>query len=213
MPNKFHLVLSCFILFILITEGSCRREMSVENALNNPLQDSSALEGNWTLVSVHAVSQATEQDTANGAIFTAVTTSAYTTTHNTGTVQFTADSMSGTGIGYSIADTSVEYDYINGGFLDSTVSPLSFTAPPANSSTFYQLIGTDSLSFPSGSSLITVPTIPGAPSGTLSGATFVINGNTMTMTSVTNQTIMVSILGVPEPLSVQATVSTVLQRQ
>jgi hypothetical protein len=205
MPHKFFVALAGVIL---VTMASCHKETSIEGVTGK-----NVLQGDWTLVSVHAQSQATEQDTVNGVVYTVLTVSNYTTTDNTGMVSFSADSMSGAGIGYSIADTSIEYDYINGGFLDSTAYPLGFTVPAANSSSFYQLVGTDSLSFPQGSNLISVPVIPGAPSGSVSGAKFVISGNTLTMTSVVDQTVLVPILGVMEPLLVRATVTIILQRQ
>lgn len=177
--QKLTLVAAAIILILI---ASCSKSKSGPST-QGPLG------GNWNFVSLHMQTQATIQATIPGPAGPetdkTVTNSNYTTIKNAGVIVFTADSMVATGLTYTIADSLYAYNYINGIFTDSSHSPFTGGFPPINNSSAYKLIGTDSLYFPGGGSLAG---LSGSQATVASGAKFVINGNTMTITGQINQT-------------------------
>jgi hypothetical protein len=141
----------------------------------------SELAGNWNFVSLGVSVTNTVQETVGSVTEKSVTVSNYTTTNNTGLITFSADSMFGKGIGYSVNVNAMGYEYQNGVLLDSVSEPFTFTYPPTNSSAAYKLVGTDSLVYPAGG-LVTLPGSAAAqPTGPVGGH-LAITGNKLVLT-------------------------------
>ena len=175
MANKIT-VLSAILVVLII--GACKKSNSGSSSSTNPLTG-----GTWNFVdlSSNANLTATESGLISGKI---VDITDFTTIDNSGTITFTADSMSGSGIGYTIDTTYTTYTYV-GSTSDTVTTPYTTTIAPTSSSTSYQLIGSDSIYFGSGTpfsvSLYAGDTIK------IEGAHFSISGNTLTLTSIINQ--------------------------
>ncbi len=160
----------CFISAALLLLLACKKDSSSAG-------NTSAIAGNYTFLSVAATTSATAIDNADGTIFKTVTTSAYTSTQNAGSVSITSSDFNANGIGYTIADTAYALSYIDGEFTDSLSSPFGFTYPPTSSSSSYVLVGQDSITY-TGANIFAAPGTTGT-----TGARIAINGNLLIMTT------------------------------
>ena len=175
MANKITF-LSAF--FVLLMVGACKKSNSGSSNTPNPLT------GTWNFVDLSSNGNLTA--TESGLISAKlIDITDFTTIDNSGTITFTADSMAGSGIGYTIDTTYTTYTYIEGSAGDTVTTPYTTTISPTSSSTSYQLIGSDSIYFGSGTpfavSLYAGDTIK------IEGAHFSISGNTLTLTSTIDQ--------------------------
>ncbi len=141
----------------------------------------SQLAGNWSFVSLGVNVTNTVVETLGGITDKSVTVSNYTTTNNTGLVTFSADSMFGKGIGYTVNTNAKGYEYENGVLLDSVSQPFTFIYPPTNSSAAYKLVGTDSLVYPAGG-FVTIPGSAAAQATGPVGGHLAITGNNLVLT-------------------------------
>jgi hypothetical protein len=142
-----------------------------------------------------------------------VTISQYTTTNNSGLVTFSADSMFGKGVGYSINTVAEGYVYENGAFIDSVDVPFSFTYPPTNSTAKYQLIGKDSIYFPGGGGFASASGSGGIQQTAGGGGHIVISGNKMTLSVVVSQSTTQSAGGITVTNLAQGTETVILTKQ
>ena len=116
---------------------------------------------------------------------------------NLGSITFTADSLELAGVGYTI-DTTYTTITNTGISIDTTISPLMTTAAPSSASFSYQLIGQDSIYFPSGSPFaLNVDSIQ--PPIQIHGAHFTITNNTLTFTSTLIQSGNETVNGITAP--------------
>jgi hypothetical protein len=168
MRNKFPLLTYASILMLLI--AACHKSNSGGSNSSGPLV------GNWNFINMNVHTQAT---TNEGAGVTAVAISNYITQDNTGTIQFTNDSMVITNLAYSVDTTFTTYFYLAGVLLDSATTPISTSLPATSGTLAYTAVGSDSLFFPNGGLLPQGLT----GNGQGSGATYVLSGNTLTVTS------------------------------
>ena len=175
---------------MILTMVACKKSNSGSSSSTNPLAG-----GTWNFVdlSSNANLTATESGLISGKI---VDLTDFTTIDNSGTISFTADSMSGSGIGYTIDTTYTTYTYA-GTTSDTVTTPYTTTISPTSSSTSYQLIGSDSIYFGSGTpfsvSLYAGDTVK------IEGAHFSISGNTLTLTSTIDQAGSVTYEGITAP--------------
>jgi hypothetical protein len=187
MANKITVLSAVLVLFMM---GACKKSNSGSGSTTNPLAG-----GTWNFVglSSNANLTATESGLISGKI---VDITDFTTIDNSGTITFTADSMSGSGIGYTIDTTYTTYTYV-GSTGDTVTTPYTTTISPTSSSTSYQLIGSDSIYFGSGTpfsvSLYAGDTVK------IEGAHFSISGNTLTLTSTIDQAGSVTYGGITAP--------------
>jgi hypothetical protein len=139
-----------------------------------------SVQGNWKFLYLTAQTQGTA--TVSGV--TDITKSTYTTTDNSGTFSFTADSVVVTNLTYTANFSAEAYTYLGSTLLDSLSEPLSETIPATNESTAYKQIGNDSLYFPSGGFSA------GGSMGTTiaSGARYVISNDTLKINQQLNIT-------------------------
>ena len=178
------------------TWGACKKSNSGSSTTANPLAG-----GTWNFVdlSSNANLTATESGLISGKI---VDITDFTTIDNSGSITFTADSMSGSGIGYTIDTTYTTYTTV-AGTTDTVTTPYTTTIAPTSSSTSYQLIGTDSIYFGAGTpfsvSLYAGDTVK------IEGAHFSISGNTLTLTSTIDQAGNVTYEGLTVPSVTQIT--------
>ena len=119
--------LAFLALAALLLMLSCKKDSSAGG-------NSSVIAGSYNFLSVAATTNATATDNSDGTIFKTITTSAYTSTQNAGTVSITSNDFNANGIGYTINDTAYALSYTDGEFTDSLSSPFGFTYPPTTSS-------------------------------------------------------------------------------
>jgi hypothetical protein len=205
MSKKFRFAASALFLFIFI---ACKKDNGSGGGGATP----TALAGNWTFSSLTAKTQSTVTATSGGLTDKDLTVSQYTTTNNSGLITFSADSMYGKGIGYSINTVAKGYEYENGVLLDSVDAPFSFTYPSSNSASKYQLIGKDSIYFPGGG-LVNPPGSSGSIPTVASGGHIVFNGNTISITVSINQNTTQSAGGITAVSQDQGVETVTLTRQ
>jgi hypothetical protein len=187
MVNKVTFLSAVLVLFMT---GACKKSNNSNSTTTNPLAG-----GTWNFVDLSSDAKltATESGIISAQI---VDVTDFTTIDNSGTISFTADSMSGSGIGYTIDTTYTTYTYI-GTTEDSTTTPYTTTVSPTSSSSGYQLIGTDSIYFGAGTPFSV--TLYAGDTVKIEGVHFTINGNTLTFTSAINQAGNVTYEGVTAP--------------
>lgn len=183
-------------VLVIFFMGACKKSNSGSNSSTNPLVGET---WNFVNLSSNANLTATESGLVSAKI---VDLTDFTTIDNSGTITFTTDSMSGSGIGYTIDTTYTTYTYV-GSTGDTVTTPFTTTVAPTSSSTSYQLIGSDSIYFGSGTpfsvSLYAGDTIK------IEGAHFSISGNTLTLTSTIDQAGSVIYEGITAPSVTQIT--------
>lgn len=181
------------VLMLLMT-GACKKSNSGGSTTTNPLAG-----GTWNFVDLSSDAKVTA--TESGLISaTIIDVTDFTTTANSGTISFTADSMSGSGIGYTIDTTYTTYTII-GTSEDSATTPYTTTISPTSSSTGYQLIGTDSIYF--GASTPFSVTLYAGDTVKIEGVHFTISGNNLTLTSIIDQAGSVTYEGITAPAVTQ----------
>jgi hypothetical protein len=196
MANKITVLSAVFVLFMM---GACKKSNSGSSTTTNPLT------GTWNFVdlSSNANLTATESGLISAQL---IDITDFTTIDNSGTITFTADSMAGSGIGYTIDTTYTTYTYV-AGTGDTVTTPYTTTISPTSSSTSYQLIGSDSIYFGSGTpfsvSLYAGDTVK------IEGAHFSISGTTLTLTSTIDQAgnVTYNSLTVPSVTQIKSTIT------
>lgn len=135
---------------------------------------SNVVTGNWNFVNMNTQTKVVAVIGGD----TTITIANYITQNNSGSIDFTVDSMDVNGLAYSVSATATTYAYYQGIPYDTLTSPFSATLPATSMNAGYKLIGTDSLYFPNGGLL------PAGISSTSQGqgAHFVISGDTLRMT-------------------------------
>ena len=178
------------ICFLSVSIFSCQKELSIDTSLpggnNNGGTDAAALIGDWKFVSNMVNVESSTTYSQGGIPFKAIASYKDTTEDNTGTLTVTSSSFNIKNLGYTIS-TNVEI-VIPLSPDDNQSLPFEYTVPALNSTTSYQLIGSDSLYFPSGTIFQTPD-----PTGTLpsssppSGAKFKITGSNLAIMASSSQ--------------------------
>lgn len=177
-------------VLVILTMVACKKSNSGSGANN--------LAGTtWNFTSLTSNTNITASETVLGQTIKIVDIADFTTIDNTGTIAFTADSMVGTGVGYTIDTTYTTYDYV-ASTIDTVVSPLQTTVAPTNSTAGYKLIGSDSIYFENGSSPFSVSLYAG-DTVQIQGAHYSISGSTLTLTSTLTKTQSIDTLGTSIP--------------
>ena len=152
--------LSCGLIIV-----SCKKS-------NSSSSSSNAVTGTYTFVNMNVQSKETQTE-AGGIVAVAVAN--YITQNNTGTIQFTTDSMAASGVGYSVDTSVVTGFYLGGTLYAADTTAFTATVPATSTTQAYKLVGTDSLYFPNGGLIPTGLT----SSGIGQGARFVATGDTL----------------------------------
>ncbi|HET6256968.1 MAG TPA: hypothetical protein VFE32_23045 [Puia sp.] len=188
------------IAFCLLVSVACKKSNHSGNSGPNPL------EGSWTFEGETSNADITSTATFGPIAVKVVNLLDFRTIDNMGSLTFMSDSLNAVGVGYTIDTTYTTYTY-TGITTDTTVSPLSATVQPTNTSVSYKLIGQDSIYFPNGSPFaLNVDSIQ--PPIQINGAHFTISGNTLTFTSTLNQSGNETINGITAPTT--GTISSVI---
>ena len=201
MKKPVILMLSSLLMALAII--SCKKDSA-----NSSQGGSNAVTGTWKLVSIQANAESDVQYTDNGVVYKTVTLSNYTSTNNTGTIVFTADSMKSTNVSYTVNTTAVGYEYEDGVLLDSISSPFNVDVPSSSSAGTYKLVGTDSITY-SGATF----TNGGYPQASTNGSKIKINGNLMTLTTYAFKDSVIDDSGISEDHKDKATIVSTLQKQ
>ena len=143
---------------------------------SNKSNTSQGLVGTWNFLGVSAQSKMVVSE---GSGVTMVAYPAFVTTNNLGSITFSKDSMSASGIGYKVDTAFWAYFYYGSSvYYDSTRQTLSYTVPPTSTSSKYSLIGTDSIYFPKGGLLTTFDS-----ASTGQGCTYVLRGDSLLLST------------------------------
>jgi hypothetical protein len=188
MPNRIPLLVIAVCLLLTV---ACKKSNHSGNSGPNPLL------GSWTFAGETTNATVTYTASFGPISVKVVNLIDFRTIDNTGSFNFTSDSLDAIQVGYSIDTTYTSYAY-TGLTIDTTVSPLTNTTPPANTSSNYELIGNDSIYFPHGSPFA-VAADSVQPPIQINGAHFTISGNTLTLTSTINQSGNANLGGVTVP--------------
>lgn len=201
MLNRFTLLSAAFCLLIF---AACKKS----NSGGNP---SDPLVGNWTFTGETSNAHVTASESLGPVSLELVDPIVFRTINNTGTFTFTSDSLDAAGIGYTVDTTYTSYLY-TGATVDSTTDTLNVTQPPTSSNVTYQLVGTDSINFPSGSPFA-LKIDSGQQTIQINGAHFTISGSTLTLTSTLTQTVNEMLDGVSIPTTAQVSSVITLTKQ
>lgn len=188
MSNRipFLLITGCLLFSV-----ACKKSSHSGNSGPNPLV------GSWTFAGETTNANITYTASVGPFSVKVVNLIDFRTINNVGRFTFTSDSLDAIGVGYSIDTTYTSYTY-TGLTIDTAVSPLMTTAQPANASSNYELIGSDSIYFPHGSPFaIAADSVQ--PPIQITGAHFAISGNTLTLTSTINQSGNETVSGITVP--------------
>ena len=157
------------ILITMVMLASCKKDKTSATT--------SGIEGTYKFKSFSAQTQSSIAGNLGDKI---VTLSDYTTTNNGGTLTFANNTVTVTGLTYSVNTQAEFYEYYNNSLLDSASYPFNFTLPASNSTAQYQLVGTDSIYFPNGG-ITTISDGSGTYQGKAGGGRYSINGNVLTI--------------------------------
>jgi hypothetical protein len=191
------LLAACFVFFIACKKSS-----------NNNNSNSSVLSGNWAFMGFNAKTTTTDQYTS-GSVYKSITNAEYVTAANGGSISFSGNAITASGITYSSVDTMFETDYKDNVIVDTFTSTYPFTIPSTNSSTTFELIGTDSIHFTSANMIGFVAFRTPDPSGGI----FSISGSIMTLTTNTVEDKVIDSAGFTINQHETATVIATLQKQ
>jgi hypothetical protein len=179
------------LLACLLFSAACKKSNHSSSSGQNPLVGSWSFDGETTNANITA---SISIGPLSAQVIDLID---FRTINNVGSLTFTSDSLDGVAVGYSI-DTSYTTIERVSGVSDTTVSALTSTAPPTNTSASYQLIGQDSIFFPNGSPFkFNVDSIQ--PPIQINGAHFTISGSTLTINSTINQSGNETLNGITAP--------------
>jgi len=166
------------------------------------------LAGTWSFYGIHARTSSSATDVEGGIQYTTITTSEYITTANAGTIRISGNTMTGTGITYAANMNIIVTDYEGTILTDSFSTSMPVNVPPTNSTSTFEVIGTDSIHYTSSG-------LPGSGgSGTpATGSKFSIEGDIMSLTSYVVQDKVFDTLGVAITQHEEAFVVTTLKKQ
>ena len=186
MVNKIAFLSIGLVLLITV---ACKKSNSGGGSTANPLTGTT-----WNFVGLTSDANLTATEPGVASV---VDITDFTTIDNSGTITFTADSMSGSGIGYTIDTSYTTITTIGTGQPDTVMTAYTTTISPTSSSTNYQLVGTDSIYF--GASTPFAVSLYAGDTIKIEGAHFTVSGNTLTLTSSIDQagTVSYGILTVP----------------
>jgi hypothetical protein len=161
------------LAFLFICFISCKKETNNDNTV-----PTNALIGGWNFEGIQSNNMV---NTSNG-VNTTIFTSDYGTTGNSGTLNFTENSINGLNLGYTAITPSLIVSYQSGMQNDTLENTFSTNViSSVNSNLTYEIIGTDSIHF-IGSGF---PDSVGNNNPVVNGAKFSISGNILTFTSYT----------------------------
>ena len=176
---------------------------------DNNKVNSSKIAGNWSFNGIHANTFSSAMDVEGGIRYTTETTSEYTTSLNGGTVNITGNTMTGTGITYAAEMNIFVTDYEGTTIIDTFSTTAPFNISPTNSTSTFEIIGTDSIHYTSANGLGS----GGAGMLPANGSKFSISGDILTLTSNVVQDKIFDTLGVTITQHETATVVNTLRKQ
>jgi hypothetical protein len=160
-------VITAFLALLLVATVSCKK--------SNPTSSSSAsVQGNWNFLYMTANTSVSATQTG----VTTVTHTYYKSKSNAGTIKFSADSMTVSGLTYTVDTTATVYVYYGTTLFDSVSAPFTYSLPATSQTVYYKVIGSDSIYLPNGG------IVPAGYSGSVpaSGGRFVIVNDTLKLT-------------------------------
>jgi hypothetical protein len=175
---------------------------------DNNNSSSVPLAGTWAFNGIHAKTSSSATDVEGGIQYTTVTNSEYITTANGGTINISGNTMTGTGITYAANMNIFVTDYEGTTILDTFSTSMPYNVPATNSTSTFEVIGTDSIHYTSAG-------LPGSggSGAPANGSKFSIEGDILTLTSNVVQDKVFDTLGVSITQHETATVVTTLKKQ
>ncbi len=166
------------MLCIAFVVSSCQKDDLEEAAGAN----AALLQGEWKFMDMNSKSVVEIEEVEGSDSEKTVSNTNYNTTDNKGTVKFNGKQITATDIEYSIDAIIYAKYYVNNMFVTDLESPFAITLPKTSSISEFELVGTDSIYFSSG-------TVFGVGAGgqgqaTIpSGSKYKIEGNKLIMTT------------------------------
>lgn len=211
------------LLFIIVTGlfiTSCQKEVSTEGPTppaGGPLPADSigsgtnTETGNWKFISLSGTLGTIAESLQFGGAAKMVSSTAFTSQNNGGTITFDNSKMTASGITMSVNTSANTYVYVNGFLVDSVQTPLNQTLPSQNASSDYTKIGADSLHFQDGGFLnaLTGGLLPDTPTG----CKLKFEGNLMKMLMIFHTVTTQDIQGVPAKVTVHAELLATLRKE
>ncbi|MBS1667867.1 MAG: hypothetical protein JST58_10870 [Bacteroidetes bacterium] len=180
---------------------------------NSIKSQNASLTGTWALVSLNAETQVISQYTNLGIVLTDITSAEYTSSDNTGLVNFSNGTATITNIGYTVSTDVFYENYQNKVLVDTFYAAFSKVFNPTNSSNPFKVITVDSISF-NGGGILSPANLPEAVSQAMvSGFKFNINGNILTLTAHLNNTTSGNVSGMPATFNESAIYTIILSKQ
>jgi len=166
----------CCLLFVAsLAFTSCQKEIDYlddepgsDNTNNDGDSSATSIVGTYNFLSVAAQTQSDAMLDILGGESKTSSLFDFVSTNNTGTVVFTDDEMTVTGLSYTATGNLKAYTYQNNVLIDSTEEqPFSYDVTASNSSGKYKLAGADSIYFPDGGfiSIAGASSVPVSSSG------------------------------------------------
>jgi hypothetical protein len=204
------LLVICSTVFLT----SCQKEAGFDDQNDGPGNGgnpaNSNIIGEYDFVGLVVNTEAISTVSVPPDILKGVTTSFYTTVNNTGTVKITATNFISTGIGYEIHSTAHGITYLNGDLEMEFDFPMDAVVPPANGSSPYTRITSDSLTMTGG---LGVPDASGmVPTATV-GQKYRWSGDTLLFTTNATTTHTVIDNGVPAVVNDKVSVISRLKKR
>lgn len=136
-------------LAVLSLLASCQKELGfVEDAENNGNNNPGSnidIIGTWRFAGIYAVTGTTAEFTESGISTRMEAQLEYTGSNNIGTVTFTNNQMTTTGVGYDANGTMRTRTFIGGVLVDESTDPFVQNTPPTSSSGTYVRNTSDSI--------------------------------------------------------------------
>ena len=139
--NTIRFFLSAVALMVVLV--SCQKE--IDSGVGGGNGSNKNIIGDWDFVGMTASTNATVTVPSPLGETKVVTTSAYRTENNTGTVKITGTEFIYNNFGYSIDTVMNVKTYMAGLLIDNTNMPFAITSPPLSDTTTYTKISSDSL--------------------------------------------------------------------
>lgn len=190
------------LLLLATTVFSCQKEVTFDDPGNGGGTSTVSIIGDWDFVNLQANTKSVVELSEAGMSLRSVTTSAYLTKNNSGTVTFTASQIQMNNIAYDIDTVMQVQTFLNGAIFDNSVLPFVLSYPSSSKSGAYTRNTADSITFAPG-----FAGAPANPSGAADpdpvGARLKMSGDTLLLLINTTYTVPVTQNGTTGTLSAQ----------
>lgn len=197
--TKIFLLVAAFAVALT----SCQKEVGFEDrdpvtepGTSNPGGNTNiSIIGDFDFVGMTASTKSTITVTEAGQTLKNVTTSAYVSKNNTGTVKITATDFISSNLAYDIDTTMKLQMYVNGLMVDEREMPFEMSSPPSSVTAPYVRNNNDSITVTG--SFIPTSGSPAAPATTPAGMRISWSGDTLVLRTNVSVSTTTDLVGIP----------------